>query len=314
VDPSLTPICPKCGYDQSGEIATWKSNCPINGICNECGIPFHWADIFDPTRTRLRWYAEHAMSPWQILIRTPKTLLKLLLPHRFWRAIDITKDTCPKRLIAWVLLTMVIVHLLVSIPNGINAWNRSNWSGVTFSQYYQMYEGYALAEKIFDAIALPYYNAHPQAYSHKWSLFIERGRPNVWYDEFIQHISFQLGFLLLWLLVLFVIPTTKRIAKIRPAHVVRAAVLSTLMIFLSVEALRLLRTLYELSGFLIDIYTPVQHMVIPVVILWQVIFWSCAISIGWKVRPWLLLVTLGTAAALLGGYVFDTYIFLHRVV
>jgi hypothetical protein len=205
---------------------------------------------------------------------------------------------------------MVIVHLLVSIPNGINAWNRSNWSGVTFSQYYQMHEGYALAEKIFDAIALPYYNAHPQAYSHKWSLFIERGPTDVWYDEFIQHISFQLGFLLLWLLVLFVIPTTKRIAKIRPAHVVRAAVLSTLMIFLGVETLRLLRILYELTNFYFDIYSPVRSLVIPAVILWQVVFWSCAISIGWKVGPWKMLVTLGTTAALLGGFVFQTYIFM----
>ncbi len=44
----ITPTCPKCGYDQSGEIATWESQCPLEGRCPECGFDFVWADVMDP--------------------------------------------------------------------------------------------------------------------------------------------------------------------------------------------------------------------------------------------------------------------------
>lgn len=306
----VTPICPKCGYDQSGDIASWKNQCPTAGTCSECGLEFQWANIFDPTRTHLTWYTEHTRSLFKLITKTPATLLNLILPHRFWRAVDITKATHPWRLSLWVIFIMVMTHLLISIPNGVLVWNKHNWNQRTLTQHYQTYGGYGIAEIIFDAIAFPYYNALPEPYTHKWTLYFERGWPEAWYETFFKVINFQLGFLLIWLLVLVVIPTTKRHAKIRTAHVVRAAALSTLIIFMSVEFFRLFRVLHENSGLYFDVFTPIQNLVVPTAILWQIIFWSCAIKIGWKVQRWKSLVILGTTAALLGGKALSMYGFL----
>jgi len=305
-----TPICPKCGYDQSGTIATWTAQCPTQGRCNECGIQFQWANIFDPSRTRIHWYTEHTRSPLGLILKTPGTLLRILLPHRFWRAVDITKVTHPWRLIIWVMLIMLLAHLLISIPNGFVVRNNQNWSNLTLSQYYQIYHNYGIAENICDAIAFPFFDAHPQAYSHQWTLFVTKGRPNVWYEEFFGVINFQLGFLSLWLLILYAIPTTKKLAKIRSAHVIRAAALSFLMIFLSFELSRFLKLLYPMTGSRFNLIWIGIRLVVPAAVIWQILFWSSAISIGWKVRRWKLLVILGTLAALLGGSAFSIYSFL----
>ncbi len=42
--------CPRCGYDQSGEIARWTDSCPVEGLCTECGLRFGWFDVYFPTR------------------------------------------------------------------------------------------------------------------------------------------------------------------------------------------------------------------------------------------------------------------------
>ena len=36
--------CPRCGYDLSGEIATWTEACPVRGLCTECGLEFAWGE------------------------------------------------------------------------------------------------------------------------------------------------------------------------------------------------------------------------------------------------------------------------------
>lgn len=55
-DPRHTPRCPRCGYDQSGEVQTWRSACPLHGRCPECGLEFRWryvlhARAIGPTRS-----------------------------------------------------------------------------------------------------------------------------------------------------------------------------------------------------------------------------------------------------------------------
>ena len=306
----VTPICPKCGYDQSGDIASWKNQCPTAGTCSECGLEFQWANIFDPTRTHLAWYTEHTRSLFKLITKTPATLLNLILPHRFWRAADITKATHPWRLVFWVIFTMVMTHLLVSIPNGINIWYDQNWNQRTILQHYQMYGAYGIADVIFDGIAYPYYHALPEPYTHKWSLYFERGWSDAWYETFFEVINFQLGFLLFWLLILFAIPTTKKQTKIRHAHVIRAAALSVLIVFLSFQCSRLLRIMPYFTGPKFDIFWQLDRWVVPAAVLWQIIFWSCAIKIGWKVKHWKSLVILGTTAALLGGKALSMYGFL----
>jgi Ca2+/Na+ antiporter len=310
IDTREYPICPKCGYDQSGEIATWETQCPLEGRCPECGLDFAWCDVFDPVLNDLYWYSEHGKSLFAMVRRTPRTLTRLILPHRFWRDVDVTKRVSIWRLMIWVVLVMVLTHLLVSIPNGIVVWDQGNWSNLTLSQYYQMHKGYGVAEVVFDGVAFPFFNALPEPYSFKWSLAIHRGWPNAWYESLFKSVGFQLGFLGLWCVVLMAIPHTRKIAQVRRVHIVRAFAISSLILVLTFEFFRLVSALYQFGGYQLGIMRMVFQLIVPLAVLWQIMFWISAIAIGWRVYPWKLLVALGTIAALLGGSALRIYVFL----
>ena len=306
---STTPICPKCGYDQSGEVATWESVCPVRGRCPECGLAFAWCDIFDPVLNDLYWYAEHGRSVWAMVWRTPGTLARLILPHRFWREVDVTKRVSIWRMMIWVVLVMVLTHLLVSIPTGIGLWNSNNWSGYTVRGYIDQYGLYGIAKVIFDGIASPYFSVYPQRGQFILSMPVTVNWGRYWYEGLFRPIGFQLGFVLLWLVVLMAVPQTKRMANLRSVHIARAVMFSVLVMVLSIELFRLSRAMYGLTGYSFDFFTEVTYWIVPIAMLWQIAFWSCAIAIGWRVYPWKLLVGLGTTAALLGGLVLRIYVF-----
>jgi hypothetical protein len=83
---SERPQCPRCGYDQTGLIESWKDSCPLLATCAECGYGFDPADALDPTRKRLPWLHEHAKHWWSVRSAI-KTLLMLLWPPVFWKRV-----------------------------------------------------------------------------------------------------------------------------------------------------------------------------------------------------------------------------------
>lgn len=208
----------------------------------------------------------------------------------------------------WALLIIASMHFLVAIPNGYLAWSRHNWSNLTLSQYYLQYKGYGVAEILFDALAYPYFDASAYPYSSTWSLTISRGWPGAWYEYLVKPLAFETGFIMLWLAVLLAIPHSRRIAKVRSAHIFRATILSVLMLVLTYELTRLNRLVYELT--INRMYWQLSRAVVPAAVIWQLVFWASAIGIGWRVRPLKLLILLGTVAALLGGSALSIYVFL----
>lgn len=96
----ITPACPRCGYDQSGQAASWQDRCPVEGRCPECGTAFNWADLFDPSRRDVPWLAEHARGARDAARRTPGMLRRMALPHAFWRAVGVHAAARPWRLAA----------------------------------------------------------------------------------------------------------------------------------------------------------------------------------------------------------------------
>lgn len=312
--PQSIPICPKCGYDQSGEIATWESACPIEGTCPECGLEFEWADVFDPVLNDLSWYSEHAKSIWAMIWRTPRTCFRLAYPVRFWREVGVSKRVSPWRLLGWAIVCVVSVHLMVSIPNGIRAWNEQNWSGKnTFAGHYQSFGVYGVADLVFDGLAYPYFNAVPALAWNGPVLQIEHGWIGSWYQELWIPLGFQFGFVTLWLVVMFAIPQTRNLMQLRGAHIFRATVLSVLVMLLSFEVTRLNFAIYRVSGFGYYYFSWLNRMLVPVAVLWQLLFWGSAVAVGWRVKPWRLLVVLGSIAALLGGLALRIYIFLGSI-
>ena len=118
-------ICPKCGYDQSGAIATWEDQCPIEGTCPECGLGFAWANIIDPARVDLRWYIEHAPRKRDLLVRSPPTLRRLLIPNLYWRSVGVSTRIEIRTLLLWLLLLLLVWHALALVPVGLGNWQES---------------------------------------------------------------------------------------------------------------------------------------------------------------------------------------------
>ena len=307
----IIPICPKCGYDQRGEIATWESVCPLDGRCPECGLGFAWGEVFDPLLNDVYWYGEHAKSIRGMVWRMPMTLLKLVFPIRFWRTVDVKKSVNPWRLVFWAILCIVLVHLLVSVPNGFRAWDEQNWSGKsTLTGHYRAHGGYGIAEIIVDGIAYPFFDAYPFSAGRVPGLRFAIGWSDYWYNGLWKPLGFQIGFIVLWLVVLIAIPQTRKLIQLRGVHVFRAAVLSVLVMALCFELTRLNFAIYRISGLRYYRFSWFTSMLVPVAVLWQMLFWGSAVVVGWRVCPCKLLVALGTITALLGGSVLRVYVFI----
>ena len=114
--------CPRCGYDLHGLIETWKHECPISGVCTECGLEFEWGELLNPRRSVPKWCVEYARG-WRIFPSSYLTLYMLLLyPSRFWRELKVTHQ--PRvLLIPCVLLALApLFYLLVVLMVGVNMY------------------------------------------------------------------------------------------------------------------------------------------------------------------------------------------------
>ncbi len=316
------PICPKCGYDQSGEIATWESSCPIEGICPECGLGFDWADVFDPGRVHLPWYTEHAEHTRGMIRRSPMTLWFLLLPHRFWKRVTVASPVYAARLwsyVAAVVVSMYLATTLLSIATKAS-------SNYRWNQLYASFQA-----------------ANPGNPMQGKRFTVDMGTMRYWWgvtgDSLLQPIRSQDsatqialligGMALLWAVVIAAVPTTRRIAQVRLAHVHRAAAWSCFVIaclFCIVSVTESIATGFSIAGRGLDPSWPgffnVTQMrftqaeaysryvitgVFLASLIWIQWFWLAATVRGWRIRS-IVLPILGFMASLLAGYTAFMYI------
>ena len=95
------PICPVCGYDQSGVIASWAESCPLEGVCSECGSVLRWQEIHRPDLFASARFAEDPRSKkWKGLARTG---VRVAFPKRFWAEASRTQPLAVRRLIGSVI-------------------------------------------------------------------------------------------------------------------------------------------------------------------------------------------------------------------
>lgn len=97
-------LCPRCGYDLSGAVASWTESCPIEGVCSECGLGFAWCHVLNPTLRVPLWSYEHAAEPSIRLFFA--SLSRSLLPHRFWKQFPLESPLNPRRLWRFVGVTL----------------------------------------------------------------------------------------------------------------------------------------------------------------------------------------------------------------
>ncbi|MGJ8637313.1 MAG: hypothetical protein ACSHX5_10755 [Phycisphaerales bacterium] len=304
-----TPICPKCGYDQSGTIATWKNQCPTQGLCNECGINFQWSDIFDPSRTNLPWYTEHARSLSQLITRTLPTFLRLINPKSFWKQVHPTTVIKLKPLVLWFILLSLAAHILVSAINmysfyaqhaGTTSWYWTNFKAGGVYAYPELALN-TIFKSVFD------FRIH-QSNTGIDSIKVNFAGWNIFSTLFLRPLSASLGFNIMWLLVLLVIPTTRRLAKIRKAHICRAFILSLISTLLILQLTRL-HYQYRMNSWRVWNSGLGFKSYLNLILIWQLLFWIAAIK-SWKIKSPKLLIALGTTAALLFALFLNTILFI----
>ena len=307
------PICPKCGYDQSGEIATWQTQCPIAGTCSECGLGFAWADVLDPARVDVPWYVEHARSCWSIVKRTLPTLWFLIIPNRFWKRVTLMGQIRIARLAAFLMILLAITHTISSVGMGASIYEEARAQNLRLTRYAQARpaQATALLQQIihFDepvywidlgvvSLTHPYRGWLDDEYADTAEMFMIAASSSV----------------ALWVLILSVVPTTRRMAKMRFLHVVRALLLSAVGLIMLFTLGRLSDAIEQLSQ--LSIYSPQLNdaldrlsWIMPDVLwvfgaaylVWIQWLWIAAIRIGWQIRPSWLLILLGLIASILGG-------------
>ncbi|MCC7389253.1 MAG: hypothetical protein IT431_10840 [Phycisphaerales bacterium] len=112
----LAPICPRCGYDQSGIVATWEDRCPVRGRCSECGLEFWWWQAMAERVLGPAWSVEHGerLSP----RRWARAYWAGLWQWGLWERFDLVARTRARRLAAFAVATLLLNHLLLVVLVG----------------------------------------------------------------------------------------------------------------------------------------------------------------------------------------------------
>ncbi len=108
------PTCPRCGYDQSGEVARWRESCPLEGVCPECGLRFEWVEILEFERRHPRWHFEHATG-WSRATATLRFFAWSMMPWTLWRRVRLSHEVVSQRLAAFVVLAALMFLLSGSL-------------------------------------------------------------------------------------------------------------------------------------------------------------------------------------------------------
>lgn len=310
-----TPQCPRCGYDQSGLIATWESACPLAGVCSECGYEFHWREVLNPEQRRLDGFVEHC--PWKLVpLVAFRTLAWAWLPWVLWRRVKLHHEVVPKRLLAWLAVVLI-------------GWHVVNAGLAVVSQYVLEYQVrsyvqsqsklYAIpfeinkAELLVNALVWPVLRYDPwvaQGSLGGTGLSLAANEwPPPWHILTLATLAFPIAFILL--------RGSRKLNRIRSVHVLRAAVYSfawvgTLLLLWTV--LVVLDIVNVLTVDLNELHSSwlglVQQFIeyffewAPYALLvWLGLYWLLAMKIGWSFRNpfyhWLLIsmvVLLASAA------------------
>lgn len=129
-----TPACPRCGYDRSGEVATWIDRCPVRGVCPECGEDFAWSAKIDKETSRLRWSFEHATTLRWMAVGWVLAPVRCVLPHRYWRRMwnpePVRFGRITVFLVVWWVMVRTVCSALMSVGLVLDRTGpitRANW-------------------------------------------------------------------------------------------------------------------------------------------------------------------------------------------
>lgn len=121
--------CPRCGYDLTGTVTTWTKQCPLTGICNECGLDVDWSRVFATSIHPWLFEYHWKRKPFS---RFFLTILKAFQPGRFWREVNLTDPVHLKPAsfvaAAIILLATLLLVIALAIADYQNWRNSQPWS------------------------------------------------------------------------------------------------------------------------------------------------------------------------------------------
>lgn len=196
------PHCPRCGYDQSGEVARWTESCPVKGTCPECGLEFAWHAAFYPDREKLRWLIEHAPTRWRAIGALFQTVFRLTLPWMFWSRVGLHHAVVVPRLCAWLAFWLFAVWIpmhAVTLTHVLYPLNRY-WRPNDYNW-----------DEWFVSLSFPFLNSRAQSILES--------------PSWVYWSSKSWTLLLLWLApagVLLLLASSRRTARIKKSHLFRS--------------------------------------------------------------------------------------------
>ncbi|CAG0969710.1 hypothetical protein PHYC_01175 [Phycisphaerales bacterium] len=125
--PTAEPICPRCGYDLSAESRKWTHACPLDGACWECGLRLEWADLFSPDRRRDVFFVEHAPERHEVLPAAWRTWWWAIRPPVFWSRIRLETAIVPRRIAWWVFCVLLAFHAFCALASNAILGKLRGW-------------------------------------------------------------------------------------------------------------------------------------------------------------------------------------------
>lgn len=310
-----TPHCPRCTYDLSGEVARWTDQCPTSGVCPECGLGFPWGGVLNPTRWHVVGFVEHTPGFFRTLMAAWRTWWWTHAPRAFWSRITLEAPIRPGRWFVWLLVIFLGGRFAASGLYAAAAY-------LEFSK--QFAKPMDLLALLGDGVIETFFRGIADV-----TVVRSRSLPGVlgtgytidWRWNQIPAFLYWVPLLVfLPLVVLLLLPETRRIAKVRSGHVLRAWVysLAWLAIPLLLDVLNALRvfTRCKTGALILDDWmpTPRSGPAWPIVItnysviiaaallgplaLWLTLWWWNAIR-SWRLaRARRVMVSLVTIWAL----------------
>ncbi len=214
--PAPPPSCPRCGYDLTGVAESWADSCPLTGVCSECGLEFDWARVLCHDRFLVRWFVEHAQRGKAAWASAWKTWCRVIVPTRFFGAVRIEHEPRPGRFLLWLLfLNLPILSLAAIVHVLLVALYVVPYLPPGFASY----KGIAYSNAVLEPFVMIDIATSPAGAITGWT----------WHphsQDWLPVVIFVAPMVGAWPVVLFLLPTTRAIAKVRPIHLVRAFVYS----------------------------------------------------------------------------------------
>jgi hypothetical protein len=315
-----TPICPKCGYDQSGAIAAWETRCPLGGQCPECGFAFSWADVINPSRVVLPWYVEHALSRGDLVKRTVPTLWFMLFPNRYWSRMKMESSRSLKRYLLWIFILMLALHLLASAAQVGATYTLAAHEQKTFAQLLAGLPPNQQAS--FQTQFAPFatdLGSFDFWYPTIMGALLEPLISRYWIGSSSLQLSSVplafgvLGICLMWFIMFCAFPISRKRAQLRVIHVWRATIVGGFLPLICIDGSRLIgATLDTLDyavfggqgvgtvGSLMQLGNWIGLAILFGVLIWVQWFWVAARACRWRVRANWFSILLVIIASLFG--------------